>query len=214
MSIRHRRHANPFSLQAGPNALPPPQVAWPRAAPVALDIGCGAGAFTQALAQAHPEWNVLGLEIRPHLVAQLNAQMAAYPLPNGQAVLANANMHIGTLVAPRSVALVAVNFPDPWYKKRHHKRRVVSAEWLSQLAPYLQEGAELHAMTDYAPVALSIEESLQACGLFVSAHPEARFAATSTTGISSEREVKHMQRGEPIWRLQATYCAPIAAGPT
>ncbi|RYF03356.1 MAG: tRNA (guanosine(46)-N7)-methyltransferase TrmB, partial [Deltaproteobacteria bacterium] len=145
---RHRRHANPFTLR-GPIEAPDWAAKFSRRAPLALDIGCGSGLFVQALAQARPQWDVVGLEIRPHLVQQTNERMAACNLGNALCILANANAHLGELFAANSVAFVSLNFPDPWYKKRHHKRRVMQPQFLQALQPLLCDGAQIHAMTDY-----------------------------------------------------------------
>ncbi len=207
---RHRKHANPFSVR-GPLAAPELASAFARAAPLALDVGFGEGGFLLALAQAHPEWNVLGLEIRPHLVEELNARAKAAGLGNAVAVLANANLHLHELVPDRSVAFVAVNFPDPWYKKRHQKRRVVNPEWLVGLEPKLVPGAELHAMSDYQPIAEQIRRTLEANPRFCNLDGAGTFAPASTTGIVTEREAKHQRRGEPIYRLRFTYRVPGGA---
>ena len=197
---RHRLHANPFNIR-GPLMAPD----WPRhfgrTAPFALDIGFGDGRFTLALARQHPEWDVIGLEIRQHLVDTLLKEAAGARVTNLAALVANASIHLSALVPDASVAFVAVNFPDPWYKARHHKRRVVKAEWLPSLSAKLQRGAELHAMTDYEPVAREILALLDAAPGFVNEAGRGMFAPASTTGLTTEREVTHLARGEPIFRL-------------
>ena len=201
---RHRRHANPFTVRGEAE-----QVDWAhvyqREAPFALDIGCGPGRFVCDLAAAHPEWNVLGMEIRQHLVEETRHSLAAQGLRHGWAMVANANVHLAELLPPRSVAFVSVNFPDPWYKKRHHKRRVVNAAWIDQLCDKLISGAEFHAMTDFEPIAQEIREVLENHPRFTCVVGGDGFAASSTTGLTSEREIKHMQRGEPIFRLRYVY---------
>lgn len=209
---RHRRHANPFTVR-GPMAVPDWSVLFGRSAPLALDIGCGPGRFTCALAARYPQYNVLGVEIRAHLVADCNHRLADARLPHARALLANANLHLPALLPPQSVALIALNFPDPWYKKRHHKRRVMQADWLAAVVPSLIVGANLHLMTDYAPLAEQMRAILAAHPELRCSHGDAPFAAASTTGLSSEREVKHMQRGEPIYRMSFTY-APTPASVT
>lgn len=201
---RHRRHANPFTVR-GPMAVPHWDAIYGRQAPLALDVGCGPGRFVVELAAKHPEWNVLGLEIREHLVASTLAMAKEAGLANVHALVANANMHLPSILPPQSVAFLAVNFPDPWYKKRHQKRRVVRPDWLTTLEPALMPGASIHAMSDYLPIALEMREVLTAQPGFFSLEPKDTFAAESTTGLTTEREIIHQRRGEPIYRMRFTY---------
>jgi len=198
---RRRQHGNPFSIR-GPASIIEWSAVYRRVAPLALDVGCGPGAFAVELARQHPEWNVLGLEIRPHLVASVLESAATLGLGNLHALLANANLHLSEILPDASVAFLALNFPDPWYKRRHHKRRVLSADWLRSLAPKLRVGAALHVMTDYEALALYMRAVLDATPWLVNLDGKGQFAAASTTGISSERERVHERRGESIYRLR------------
>jgi tRNA (guanine-N7-)-methyltransferase len=202
--VRHRIHGNPFNIR-GDIDVPCWDELFGRAAPLALDVGFGGGDFTIGLARQHPEWNVLGIEIRHHLVERLAAAARREELDNLHAIVANANLHLDSLLPQRSVAFVAVNFPDPWFKRRHHKRRVVRAEWLRVLAPKLQAGAEVHVATDYEPIGEEIRELLEAAPDFVNRVGAGAFAGESTTGIASERERAHSRRGAPIYRLWYSY---------
>lgn len=197
---RHRKHANPFSFRDAV-AAPDWSAIYDRPAPLALDVGFGAGGFLLELARRHPEWNVLGLEIRPHLVEDAVAAARQEGLRNLHAVLANANMHLQDLVPDGAVSFVAVNFPDPWYKTRHHKRRVVRPEWLEVLTTKLAPGAEVHAMSDYEPIAAEMLQVLEGCAGLVNLAGPGRLASESTTGIMTEREIKHLGRGEPVYRM-------------
>ncbi len=198
---RRRQHGNPFNIR-GPVATPDWPTLFGRTAPFAVDVGFGRGAFLLELGRRHPEWNVVGLEIRKHLVDEANERAAALGLRNVHAVLANANLHLEELLPPASVAFVSVNFPDPWYKKRHHKRRVVNPGWAQALLGRLLPSAEVHTMTDYEPVGVQIREVLEATPGLVNLDGAGRMAAESTTGIESERERSHTRRGEPIYRLR------------
>ena len=84
---------------------------------------------------------------------------------------------------------------------RDSKRRVLNEQFLAALRPKLLPNAELHAMTDYLPIAEAMLATLQAAQDFVPLGPHAPFAPHSTTGLTSEREQTHMARGEPIYRL-------------
>ena len=204
LRLRHRQHANPLAIR-GPVAVPNWLAVYGRQAPMALDIGCGTGQFLLELARRNPAWNVLGLDIRPHLIAAVNQQAAALGLPNAHAVFANANAHLEDLVADKSVAFVSVNFPDPCYKRRHHKRRVVQSGWVQLLAKKLTPQAQVHVMTDYQPIAMQIRNLLQDLVGMKNCDGLNAFSEQSTTGIVSEREIKHMRRNESIYRMRFAY---------
>lgn len=204
---RHRRHANPFTVRHDLSHVNLAEL-FGRRAPLAIDVGCGPGLFCQQLAAQHPEYNVLGLEIRPHLVAETEALARAQGLTNVRCLLANASLHLPALLAPREVHFISVNFPDPWYKKRHHKRRVVDAAWLEAMGPALAPGAHIHAMSDYLPIATEMRDTLRAAADFEDLHPGEAWPEHSTTGLTSEREQTHLGRGEPIYRMTFRYSGP------
>lgn len=197
---RHRRHANPFSVRT---RQPPLHVAthFGRQAPIALDIGCGPGAYVVALAQARPHDNTLGLEIRPHLVEHGRALLAAAGARHADVLLANANQQLGDLLPDNSVVFVSINFPDPWFKKRHHKRRVVTPELLRTLARKMTAEAQVHVMTDYEPLAHAMRQTFAQAG-YVDAFAPKTWPTQSTTNIQSEREAWHLSRGDCVWRMR------------
>lgn len=205
---RHRRHANPFTVR-GPVEKPNWTDVFGRQAPLAIDIGCGPGLFVCELARAHPEWNVLGIEIRAHLVENVQQMAQDMALTNVHAQIANANFHLKDMLAEKSVAFVSVNFPDPWYKKRHHKRRVVNPVWLQSLVPALQPQAEIHAMTDYLPIAEQMREVFDGCKALQRVFKTDIWPEHSTHGLTSEREQIHMRRQEPIYRMQYRLCDQV-----
>ncbi len=203
---RHRRHANPFTVRHDLSHIDIAGL-FIRAAPLAIDIGCGPGLFVQQLATEHPEWNVLGLEIRPHLVAHAQGLAQSAQLSNVHCLLANASLHLPNLLGRGQVAFISVNFPDPWYKKRHHKRRVVDAAWLEAMGPSLAVGAEVHAMSDYLPIAEQMRDTLRQAAAFEDLTPGDAWPEASTTGLTSEREQTHLGRGEPIYRMAFRFTA-------
>ncbi len=198
---RHRIHGNPFSVR---RELEQPdwRAIFGRDAPFAVDIGFGRGLFVLRLARAHPEWNVVGLEIRDHLVDRVLEDAREENLRNVHALVANANLHLATLFEANTLAFVSINFPDPWFKKRHHKRRVVQDELLDVLASRLEVGGELHAMSDYQPVAEEILALVDAHESFENLDANGGFATASTTGIPTEREIHHGDKHrQPIHRM-------------
>lgn len=200
MRERHRIHGNPFSVR-GDVEVPDWRERFGRDAEIAVDVGFGRGAFLLDLAAQHSEWNVVGIEIRDHLVRAVTDEAKQRGLHNLDALVANANAHFDVLFDDASLAFVSVNFPDPWFKKRHHKRRVVKTEWLDVVARKMCAGARFHAMSDYEPIAQEMLEVLNAHPCFKNVENHGSFAAESTTGIRSEREVSHSGRAQPIYRM-------------
>lgn len=141
-----------------------------RHAPRLLDIGVGTGEATVAWAEAHPEWDVVAVELHRPGVARLLAAVEARGV-------ANVRVHEGDardlLVAsgPGDLAAVRVLFPDPWPKRRHHVRRLVEAAFVARVADVLAPGGTLHVATDWAPYAEQVRAALAA---------EPRFGPPST----------------------------------
>ena len=199
-ATRHRIHGNPFSVRA-PEAPLNQEKLYGRVAPWALEIGFGRGQFLLDLAAKRPQWNVLGLEIRDHFVESAIKRAREQELANLHAVVANANIHLAELVDDASVAFVSINFPDPWFKKRHQKRRVIRDEFLDLLDQKFAIGGELHIMTDFQPIGEEALEMLSAHPRFESLSGQDQFLNESSTNIRSEREDTHEGRGDPIYRV-------------
>jgi len=206
---RHRIHANPFSVPK-PDPIPNWDKTFGRKAPIALEIGFGIGGFLLDLGAKHPELNVLGIEIRQHFVNGVLKQAASRELSNVQAIVANVNRDLDELLEDQSVSFVSVNFPDPWFKKRHHKRRVIQTDFLDILVRKMVPGGVFHLMTDFTPIGEDSLEIFEERMDFENLEGPGKFASESTTGIMSEREVTHMRRGDPISRLHYLY-VPVTA---
>lgn len=201
---RHRIHANPFSVPK-PDPIPSWDEAFGRKAPIALEIGFGIGGFLLDLGEKHPEWNVLGIEIRQHFVDGVLKQAELRGLSNIQGIVANVNRDLNELLEDQSVCFVSVNFPDPWFKKRHHKRRVIQNDFLDILVRKMTPGAIFHLMTDFTPIGEDSLEIFEGRSDFENLESAGKFAQKSTTEIMSEREVTHIRRGDPISRLHYRY---------
>lgn len=133
-----------------------------RAAPVVLEIGFGMGETTTAIAAAHPEQDFLGVEVHAPGVGSLLRQVDAARLTNVRVIRHDAVEVVEQMIPPASLAGVHVFFPDPWPKKRHHKRRLLQPAFVHALAERLVAGGYLHAATDWAPYAEEILATLAA----------------------------------------------------
>jgi tRNA (guanine-N7-)-methyltransferase len=133
--------------------LPPGELdlaAWfGRAAPVVLEIGSGMGETTFALAQAAPEVNYLAVDVYPPGLAQLMMRAEAAGLTNLRLLRGDAVVLLERHLAPASLSAVRIFYPDPWPKKKHHKRRLVQPSLVAEVARRLAPGGTLHLATDW-----------------------------------------------------------------
>ncbi|MGB3523319.1 MAG: tRNA (guanosine(46)-N7)-methyltransferase TrmB [Mycobacterium sp.] len=130
-----------------------------REAPVVLEIGCGAGTSTVAMAQAEPDLDVMAVEVYERGLAQLLCAIDREQLSNIRLLRGDGLDVLEYLIAPSSLIGVRVFFPDPWPKARHHKRRLLRPATMALIADRLQPGGVLHAATDHADYAVQIAES-------------------------------------------------------
>jgi len=151
-----------------------------RAAPKTLEIGFGMGETTAEIAQQHPERDYLGVEVHTPGVGSLLARIAELQLANVRVIQHDAVEVIEKMIAPASLDGVHLFFPDPWPKKRHHKRRLIQAPFVSLLTSRMKPGAVLHTCTDWEDYAaqmlqvLTAEPTLQNTASGYATRPETR----------------------------------------
>lgn len=133
-----------------------------RRAPVVLEIGFGMGQATAAIAAARPDTDFIGVEVHEPGVGALLKLIGEQQLHNLRIVQHDAVQVLQHMVAPGSLAGVHIFFPDPWHKKRHHKRRLIQPPLVALLASRLAPGGVLHCATDWEPYAHQMLEVLQA----------------------------------------------------
>ena len=132
-----------------------------RAAPLAVEVGFGNGNALVALAAEHPDWNCLGVDVYQPGFGALMLACERAEVGNVRIVNAEATTFLRRL-APNSVRAINVFFPDPWPKKRHHKRRLVNAEFVAVAAARLEPGGALALATDDAGYAERMASALGA----------------------------------------------------
>lgn len=121
--------------------------------PVILEIGFGNGAATWRMAQAHPEQNFLGVEVHQPGVGRLLLALEREGIENVRVACVDAVELLRDRIPANALDGVRIFFPDPWPKKRHHKRRMIHPEFVELLASRMRAGAILHLATDWAPYA-------------------------------------------------------------
>lgn len=203
-----RQHVNPLSrFYQLPRPLPPLEELFTEPQrPLHIDIGCARGRFLLALAQQQPDWNHLGLEIRRPLVDAAEAERQELELHNLHILFANANVSLPAWLAALPagrLARVTIQFPDPWFKKKHHKRRVLQAELLDALADALAPGTELFAQSDVLEVIEPMVELVDADSRFQRpAGDPTPWLTANPLPLPTERERYVLEQGLPVYRVR------------
>lgn len=173
--------------------------AFGRAAPVVLEIGFGMGETTAAIAAAQPGVNFLGIEVHGPGVGALLARVAAQSLTNVRVVRHDAVEVVTHMLAPATLAGVHVFFPDPWPKKRHHKRRLLQPAFVHALAERLVPGGYFHAATDWEDYAQEMLATFGAEPLL--ANTAADFAPRPDSRPLTKFESRGVKLGHGTWDL-------------
>lgn len=124
------------------------QALFGRAAPLEVEVGSGKGLFLAAASQAHPERDFLGIEVSFKYARFAAARLAKLKAPNAKAVSGDALALFKKWIPDSSLSAVHVYFPDPWWKKRHRRRRVMNEAFLKDVERTLLPGGSLHFWTD------------------------------------------------------------------
>ena len=197
---RRRQHVNPLGL--GFESFRGRRPELPAGRPVEVEVGCAEAQFLFERAEREPDRTYVGLEIRDDLVDEVNRRAGQLRAPV-RAVFGHANHHLADLFPPARVARVFVNFPDPWFKRRHHKRRMVDDTMIAAIAQVARPGAEVFVQTDVWDIALdSLDAFERADYAFVNQAGEWRFwRGGNRFGARSWREQNAEETGLPIWRI-------------
>ncbi len=134
--------------------------------PTCLEIGFGNGDALAAMALAHPRRNYLGIEVHRPGVGHLLLELEREGLENVRVLRHDAAEILRHALPDRSLEGVYLFFPDPWPKKRHHKRRIVQPEFLAQLARVIRPGGFVHMATDWDEYARQMLDALRAAAEF------------------------------------------------
>jgi tRNA (guanine-N7-)-methyltransferase len=167
-----------------------------RTAPCTLEIGFGNGEHLLERARAQAQQNFLGVEVHRPGVGHLLLAAAADSLTNLRVIAHDAVEVLEQQIPPASLAEVQLLFPDPWPKKRHHKRRLVQGAFARLLAERLVPGGQLHVATDWEPYAQDMLVVLNGCDLLRNFDPQGGFTEPGHT--HSRRATRFERRGEQL----------------
>jgi tRNA (guanine-N7-)-methyltransferase len=198
MKRRVRHHVNPAHVAF--RAAKAARIPLPEGTPVEVELGCADARFLFELAPQDPTRLFLGLEIRQPMVDQVNQQAADLKLANLRACFAHVNIDLDQLFADERLARVYVNFPDPWFKRRHHARRVMTPELAEILFRKLAPGGELLFQSDIWELAIDAMFVLEQSA-FRNREGAWTFLRQNPYRARSLREVRCEERGLRIWRM-------------
>ena len=168
--------------------------------PVELDIGCGRGLFLFNAAVTTPQTNLLGLEIDYREGRRTATRLMKRELANARVLGGDCRIVLAQMIAPGSVQAAHVYFPDPWWKKRHHKRRLFTDEFVQLLARILQRGGHVHHWTDVADYFEMSSNLLDQHPEFCKVPPPEQRQAQNDMDYHTSFERKKRKLGLPIYR--------------
>jgi len=166
--------------------------------PVILEIGFGMGHSLLVQAKNHPENNYLGFEVHRPGVGALLAGMEREALTNIRVVADDIVLALDA-IPENSLQGVQIFFPDPWHKKRHHKRRLIQIDFLKRLARKVQPGGFLHCATDWQDYAEHMLHAINASEYFT----QAKFIARPETRPMTKFEQRGIRLGHGVWDIYA-----------
>jgi len=162
-----------------------------RQEPLAVEIGFGNGAVLAYSAKQSPQINFVGIEVHPPGIGALLKVLAAEQITNVRIIAADAVEVLQLMFDDQCISHLALLFPDPWPKKRHHKRRIIQLEFIDLLARKMRPGAVLHMATDWPEYADWMTETF-------SSQPDFQLLsepAGLVPGVISRPETRFEQRG-------------------
>lgn len=170
-----------------------------REAPTVFEIGFGMGEATAQIAAALPDTNFIGCEVHDPGVGALVKRIHDQGLTNVRIVQHDAVEVLEHMIPPASLAGVHIFFPDPWHKKRHHKRRLIQPARVAQLASRLQPGGYIHCATDWQEYAQQMLEVLGEEPLLENTAPG--FAPKPHYRPLTKFENRGLKLGHGVWDL-------------
>ena len=159
---RVRTHTNPLNINHRFDDVVLPEN------PVALDIeiGFGKGVFLNHWATQNPQHHVVGIEVRKQMVVLLEEKLTLNPCSNISIYHGNGQFFLEDVPEDNSVDRLFIFHPDPWFKKRHHKRRVITEPFIHLIAKKLKPQGKLYLSTDVEPLFIDMNDQLTNTRLF------------------------------------------------
>lgn len=202
VSNAQRRAVETLLLSFGIAYAPAPldlDAAFGRPAPKILEIGFGMGETTAQMALANPHNDYLGIEVHTPGVGSLLRLIEAHALANVRIIQHDAVEVLSNMIGASNLSAIHVFFPDPWPKKRHHKRRLIQPPLVRLLASRLRPGGYLHLATDWEDYALQMLQVLSAEAQLDNTAEE--FAARPAYRPLTKFEARGLKLGYDVWDI-------------
>lgn len=209
--MRIRQHVNP--LKSNFFQIDLARLHLPAGRPIEVELGSAEAHFLMERALENPDRSYVGVEIRRDMVDLANREAEERGLAQVTSVFANVSVDLPRLFAPGSVSRFFINFPDPWFKHRQRKRRVVEEALVDQLIPLLTPDGEVHVATDIFDIALDAMGVLEreTPRQFRNLRSPWSFQPHSVFAARSWRERHCQAEGLHIWRLGYVRIPPESA---
>ena len=204
IKVRIRQHVNPLSkIYQIPITPPEWSLVYAKLTqPLHLDIGPAKGKFLLQMSQLYPQTNFLGVEIREPLVKEANLISKQLGLTNIHYLFGNiTNTELLLESLPENhLQTVTIQFPDPWFKQRHAKRRVVQPQLVETLANYLSDEGRVFLQSDIKAIAQEMKERFSSHPNFQKQH-FTPWLANNPFPVPTEREKFTLAHGNPVYRV-------------
>ena len=178
-----------------------PAVAFGRAAPLTLEIGFGNGASLATMARQDPESNYVGIEVHRPGVGHLLKQIEINGLENVRIYCHDAVEILNHCIDDHSLDRVLLFFPDPWHKKKHHKRRIVQPPFVNLLARKLKRGGIFHMTTDWQAYAEHMLGVMGSATAFSNTAGKQAYSERPTYRPTTKFEQRGRRLGHGVWDL-------------
>jgi tRNA (guanine-N7-)-methyltransferase len=172
-----------------------------RNAPKVIEIGFGNGASLAEMAKAHPENDYLGIEVHRPGVGQLLMHIEEQGLTNLRVACTDAVEFLKNRIADNALSRVQLYFPDPWHKKRHHKRRIIQPAFVELLAQKIKQNGHLHMATDWEHYAEQMLNDLSDSVLFNNCSKDNTFIPRPDYRPLTKFEQRGIRLGHGVWDL-------------
>ncbi|MDD5456498.1 MAG: tRNA (guanosine(46)-N7)-methyltransferase TrmB [Candidatus Margulisbacteria bacterium] len=199
--MRVRKHANPFNFRKQSDKLQIKKLFTDPAKPLYLEIGFAQGEFLLKMAQTQTNINFLGMEVRKPLVDKINELIIKNNLANICMLheSSTVNLHI---LPENSIDKVFIFFPDPCFKKKHHKRRIITPAFLTEISSKLKADNEILFQTDVKELFEDTKTYIAEQQNYKILSAKKEIATINETGIPSYFEQRCLDNGWPIYRIK------------
>ena len=198
---RLRHHTNPLTYRADQLVVPD----WESALggpPQELDIGIGLGDFLCDYAAIHPQRRIVGLEVREAFCDEARLRLDQREIDNAVVVHVDATRFLDQVLPAHCIERAFVSFPDPWFKKRHHKRRLITGDFLKKLHRVMVDQGEFLLQSDNEDLVEFMVEAIETSPYFANENGAFQTVEEPFSDAKTEREVYYAKRNLPVWRYR------------